>query len=320
MKTQTLILVLQGCFLASGLSMNPPNKFRGLSYQIRGGYTSTSTTQFSTKPDRTLTRVKGGSTPTMGLKREMASEAVGTALLVLFGCGCVCTATYTGAHVGVWQVAATWGLGVALAILAAAPISGGHLNPAMTTAFAAFGGFPWKKVPFYYTAQMFGAAVAAGINYLTFSPAIKLFEASKGITRSTLAASESAVGFGMYFNPEYVSTLGCLGLEIGTTALLSFLIFLMTDSNNDARPQGAAVPLLIGAYVAVAISLTGPLTMTGMNPARDLAPRIVSFFAGWKAVAFQNWWCYTAGPLIGALLGGGFYSKFYGPLVAQKSE
>lgn len=253
----------------------------------------------------------------MSLKREMASEAVGTALLVLFGCGCVCTATYTGAHVGVWQVAATWGLGVGMAILAAAPISGGHLNPAMTTAFAAFGGFPWKKVPFYYTAQLVGAALGAAINLLAFGPAIKLFEATKGITRSTQAASQSAVGFGMYFNPEFVTTLGCLGVEIGTTALLSFLIFLMTDANNDARPQGAAVAMLIGAYVAVAISITGPLNMCGMNPARDFGPRIVSYLGGWTAVAFQNWWCYTAGPVIGALLGGAFYKSFYGPLISS---
>merc|ERR1712107_846050 len=74
------------------------------------------------------------------------------------------------------------------------------------------------------------------------------------------------------------------------------------------------IPVLIGSVVAVLITIFGPLTGCGMNPARDLGPRLVSFAAGWGSVAWSHWWIYTLGPVVGAVLGGAFYTFAFKPL------
>src|SRR5271170_612231 len=76
----------------------------------------------------------------------MLGEAFGTFLLVLFGCGSVHAAVLLGAHSGLWQVAIVWGLAVMLAIFTVDAISGAHINPAMTIAFATWGHHPWRRV------------------------------------------------------------------------------------------------------------------------------------------------------------------------------
>ena len=80
-------------------------------------------------------------------------EFLGTFILVFFGCGSVASAVLTGAQVGVFQVAIVWGLGIATAIYLTGSLSGAHLNPAVTIAFAAWTDFPWRHVPRYVAAQ-----------------------------------------------------------------------------------------------------------------------------------------------------------------------
>merc|ERR1719321_1029024 len=96
------------------------------------------------------------------------------------------------------------------------------------------------------------------------------------------------------------------------TAVLAFMIFAITDPNNTV-PSDAAAPVLIGATVAAFISIFAPITNCGMNPARDLGPRLVTAFAGWGSAAASSWWIYTFGPIIGAVLGGALYQAMFPP-------
>src|SRR5438874_6881506 len=95
--------------------------------------------------------------------RTLLAEALGTFILILFGCGAVHSAVLTGAQSGLWQVAIVWGMGVALAAYCVGGVSGAHINPAMTIALAVWGRFPWSKVVPYILAQLGGAMLAAAV-------------------------------------------------------------------------------------------------------------------------------------------------------------
>ena len=114
------------------------------------------------------------------------------------GVGVVNSVIFTGAQVGLWQVAVVWGFGVTLAILTTAAVSGAHLNPAVTLAFALLrpDQFDPRKLPFYWLAQLGGAMVAAMVNYLIFGDAIEKFEERLGIDRGSKESVLSAAAFG----------------------------------------------------------------------------------------------------------------------------
>src|SRR6187401_1008386 len=97
------------------------------------------------------------------LARILLAEALGTFILVLFGCGAVHSAVTTGAQSGLWQVAIVWGLAVMFASYVAGGVSGAHINPAITIAFAVWRRFEWSKVGPYIAAQVGGAMVAAAV-------------------------------------------------------------------------------------------------------------------------------------------------------------
>jgi len=108
-----------------------------------------------------------GNDEAAALQRALLAECIGTCMIVLFGCGCVC-ATLAGPYSGIWQVAAVWGLGVSLAIYSTAEASGAHLNPAITLAFQLIRPsahkMTWKKSGLYVVAQMVGGILGGFIN------------------------------------------------------------------------------------------------------------------------------------------------------------
>ena len=254
--------------------------------------------------------------------------------MVTIGTASVATATITGAHVGLWQVAVVWTLGVSLSIYATANISGAHLNPAITLAFAIFrrNEFDDRRIPMYWTAQLLGS-VAAGLTVLgMFGSAIARFESENAIVRGAEGSQRSAMAFGEYFpNPAIygtetagaiISPLGALFVEGFGTAVLALSIFALTDKRNVGL-VGNLAPLLIGGTVGVLISMFAPLTQGGWNPARDFGPRIVAFFAGWEHIAIPGpsggFWIYILGPLIGAPLGAAVYHFLLKPALRQGS-
>ena len=231
---------------------------------------------------------------------------------------------------GLWQVAVVWAFGVALAIYATANVSGAHLNPAISLAFAIFrrSEFSARMLTLYWTAQLLGA-ILAGISVLViFAPFIERFESVNGIVRGEDGSQRSAMMFGEYFpNPDVygtgeaaaglISPAGAAFVEGFGTAILALVIFSLTDRRNAGLSTKNMTPLLIGFTVAALISLFAPLTQAGWNPARDLGPRIVAFFAGWDSIAIpgpsNGFWVYIVGPMIGAPVGAAVHELLIKP-------
>ncbi|HZS92796.1 MAG TPA: MIP/aquaporin family protein [Chloroflexota bacterium] len=262
--------------------------------------------------------------PRPSLGCACAGELVGTYLLAFFGCGSVLSAVITGAQVGLWQVAVVWGFGISLAIYATAAASGAHLNPAVTLSVALrrHETFPPSRVLPYWAAQLAGAFLAAATLYACFSPFIARFEALHHLVRGQPGSQLSAMIFGEYGpNPAVFGTapttvallspVAVMLIEALGTAILLFFIFALVDRRNRDAPGAHLAPFFIGFSVAIIISVLAPLTQAGLNPARDLGPRLFALLAGWGAIALPGpnglWWAYIVGPVLGGPLGATLY-------------
>src|SRR5574341_1591764 len=107
-----------------------------------------------------------------GTLRESAAEFLGTFVLIAFGTGVVAEVVLSGgANGSALSIHLAWGLAVTMGIYVSAGVSGAHLNPAVTLAFAALRGFPWRKLPAYVAAQLAGAFCGATLTYLTYREA-----------------------------------------------------------------------------------------------------------------------------------------------------
>ncbi len=273
----------------------------------------------------------------MNLGRALIAEAIGTFLLVLFGTGVVAAAVITGAQVGLWQVAVVWGFGVTLAIYTTAAISGAHLNPAISLAFAIFrrNEFPFSRMFPYWGAQLLGATAAGLTVLIAFAPFIERFEQMNGYIRGMPGSQHSAMIFGEYFPDAnmigtseevraMMSAPMAAAIEGLGTAILALIIFSLVDRRNAALPNKGLAPFFIGFTVAVLISVFAPLTQAGWNPARDFGPRIVAFFAGWGSIAIPGpsggFWAYIVGPLVGAPIGAAVHELLLKPGLPSMDE
>jgi glycerol uptake facilitator protein len=257
------------------------------------------------------------------LRRACLAELIGTYVLVFFGIGAVHVAVLTNALDGVWQVAIVWGIAISLAIYATSAVSGAHINPAITLAFAAFRGFPLRKVPAYLLSQLAGAFAAAATLYGLFCTLITRFEAARGIVRGAAGSQLSAMIYGEYFpHPADVGTTAealatvthtqAMLAEVLGTAFLAFFIFAVTDRVNRNRPTGTLFAPFIGLAVTIIICIIAPLTQGALNPARDFGPRLFAFLAAWKSIAIPGprggfFTVYILAPILGGLLGAGLY-------------
>ena len=282
--------------------------------------------------DRPLSKSQGQLPP---LRDALTGEFLGTFVMVFFGIGVVHAAVISGAQIGLWQVAAVWAVGVTLGIYTAASLSGAHINPAITLVVAVYDGFPWRRVIPYWTAQVAGAAFAGLVLYLLYSNAITAFEIQHGLARGDPGSQLSAMIYGEYFpNPAVFGTdekaFGTVDIKVGFaaelvgTAMLAFIVSVVTHGRNYARPQSAGAAVAIGVGVAAIISVLAPLSQAGLNPARDFGPRLIAYFAGWDGIAIpgpRGGWLivYILGPLIGALIGGGLYRYAASRLPANDS-
>ena len=279
--------------------------------------------------------IKGGSggAARVSIMSACLAETLGTFVLVLFGIGSIAAAVFTGAQVGLWQVAVVWGFGVTLAIYVSGGVSGAHLNPAVSLAFAIFRGnqFPINRLFAYWGSQLIGAVLAGLVVLLLFNPFIDRFEMTNGIVRGAEGSQRSAMAFGEYFpNPAMfdtltVSPMHAFAVEAFGTAILAMVIFALTERKNAGIPTNGMAPFFIGFTVAALISLFAPITQAGWNPARDLGPRIIAALAGWGEIAIPGpeggFWVYILGPLVGAPIGALIFKLVIEPgLTSRESE
>lgn len=264
--------------------------------------------------------------------KECIAEVVGTFILIFIGNMAVTMAVNTGA-MNLWGVAMLWGLAVALAVYAVGPVSGAHLNPAVTLSMALFRGLSWKKVIPYILAQILGAFLAAALIWALWSGfwlplAEKLGVAIGGPGSQKLMMALSC----FYPNPGIigtdalalakVSTGVAFGVEMAMTGLLVFMILALTEDRHEGAPGANLVPWFIGLLVAVLVGISAPLTMTALNPARDFGPRLFAYLQGFGEVAFpgprgNEWWLYILAPISGGIVGGLAYEWIVRPLFGR---
>jgi glycerol uptake facilitator protein len=238
---------------------------------------------------------------------ELLAEFLGTMILILFGVGVVAQVVTTpdgslGDHD---SIAWAWGIGVILGVYVAAGISGGHINPAVTIALAAFGGFPWRKVLPYALAQTAGAFVAAII--VRFVYADLIYKVDPEHTIATQGIYSTLPGNGV----EGVSIPTAFFDQVVGTAILVFVVFaLITAANNP--PQANLAPVVIGLLVVGIGMAWGANAGYAINPARDFGPRLASLITGYEtAMLDQNgvpyFWLPIVAPIIGGLIGGALW-------------
>lgn len=205
------------------------------------------------------------------LLRRSAAEAIGAFALVFAGCGAIVTDAVHQGVLGAVGVALVFGLVIMAMVYATGHLSGAHLNPAVTLAFALTRHFPAREAVAYVAAQLLGALGAAAL-LLAIWPS----------EPASLGATVPSVGAGSAFAYEVVLT--------------AFLMFVIMAVATDTRAVGAGAAIAIGGTVGLDALFGGPITGASMNPARSLAPGLVSG-------ELQEIWIYLAAPVLGAAVG-----------------
>ncbi|MGE0066065.1 MAG: MIP/aquaporin family protein [Solirubrobacterales bacterium] len=203
--------------------------------------------------------------------RRLFSEAYGTFLLVLVAAGGGMMGQAFPDTISRTAAVIAPGLMVAGIILFMGKVSGAHLNPAVSFAFALRGDFPWRRVPGYVVVQLIGATLAC------------LFLWQVVDVSATFGSNYPAVGFsdGAAFWMELALTFGLVSVILGTA--------------SGAQNVGTIGALAVGSYVALAGLWGSPISGASMNPARTFGPDLVGG-------DFSSYWVYVAGPVAGAAL------------------
>ncbi|MFF7644803.1 MIP family channel protein [Streptomyces canus] len=232
-------------------------------------------------------------------------EVIGTAILILFGAGVVAAVVlnYSKAKDAGWVVIAFgWGFGVLAGAYTAAPLSGGHLNPAVTIGIAVDTG-DWDQVPVYIAGQMAGAMLGAVLCWLVYYAQFRA-NAEEEIAQPTLGIFSTA--------PTIRNPVANLVTEIIATVglVLPILAFGLTKGLGES---GTAVLVVAFLVVGIGLSLGGP-TGYAINPARDLGPRIVHTLLPIPNKGTSDWgyaWIPVVGPLIGGALSGVIFNAAF---------
>jgi aquaporin Z len=207
--------------------------------------------------------------------RRVFAETWGTFLLVLVAAGGGVVAAMSGGRVTLGMMVVAPGIMVMTIIYFMGSVSGAHLNPAVTLAFAVRRNFPWKRVPGYIVGQVIG-----GIGAAVF---LRTMFGTVGALGATLPGS--GVTSGKALAMEVVLTVGLVNAILGTA--------------SGARNIGTNGAIAVGGYIALAGLWAAPVTGASMNPVRSLAPDLVRG-------DFHTTWIYVVGPFLGALIGVGF--------------
>ncbi|KAJ0104219.1 hypothetical protein J7T55_001706 [Diaporthe amygdali] len=185
--------------------------------------------------------------------------------------------------------------------------SGGHLNPAVTLSNCIFRGFPWRKFPAYFIAQLLGAMAGAFIVYFNYRLAIDNFEGGPGIR--TVGGNTSSAGVFCTYPAPFMTRSGMFLSEFLSSSLLMFNIFAFVDAG-----AGDLIPLCLFFLIFGIGACFGWQTGYAINLARDFGPRLVSYILGygndvWSAGGYYFWIPMVA-PFLGCPFGGLLYDVF----------
>ncbi|EEC78689.1 hypothetical protein OsI_18834 [Oryza sativa Indica Group] len=208
--------------------------------------------------------------------QKVIAEILGTFFLIFAGCAAVAVNKRTGGTVTFPGICITWGLAVMVMVYSVGHISGAHLNPAVTLAFATCGRFPWRRVPAYAAAQVVGSAAASAALRALFGGAPEHFF-------GTAPAGSDVQSLAM----EFIITF--------------YLMFVVSGVATDNRAIGELAGLAVGATVLVNVLFAGPISGASMNPARTIGPAII-------LGRYTGIWVYIAGPVFGAVAGAWAYN------------
>ncbi|MCX6081713.1 MAG: aquaporin family protein [Chloroflexi bacterium] len=271
-------------------------------------------------------------------------EALGVFFIVLFGCGIVTVAVLVGGMGDLWSIGATWGITVALAVWAGASMSGAHFNPSVTIALALRRGFPWKQVVPYIIAQITGGFLGAAVLSIQFGGLIAAKLAALGVVPGQAGSQLVSMIYTTYTpNPGMVgidqATATALKVsegwskvpvwngafsEILGTALLMIGILMFLEARSVNSPTAWFFPLALGAMVTMIVVITAPISMTSLNGARDLGPRIWALLQGYGSMAFPgprgDWWVGSIAPILGAVLGAYFFDYVMLPFYPKPAK
>jgi len=213
-----------------------------------------------------------------------AAELVGTFVLVFGGCG---AAVLAGAHIGYLGVSLAFGLSLLVMAYAIGPISGCHIDPAVSIGLALARKLPGRMLFIYIIAQIVGAIIAGGV----------LLAVASGTPGFNLSQGFACNGYGAH-SPGGYNLLACLVAEI---VLTFFLVFTVLGTTHPKFPAGfGGIPI---GFVLVLIHLVGiPITNTSVNPARSIG--VAVFQGGW---ALGQLWLFIVAPILGALLAAGIH-------------
>jgi aquaporin NIP len=201
--------------------------------------------------------------------KQYTSELIGTFALVFFGTGAIMVNEISGGAIGHLGIAVAFGLVVLAVIYGFGEISGAHINPAVTIAFWVSGRFPKNKVLFYILAQLVGAILASIVLRILFPESITMGE--------TLPLGTNWQSFALEFILTY------------------FLMLVIINVSTGSKETGTMAGIAIGAVVFLEALVAGPICGASMNPARSIAPALISG-------NIQNLWLYIAAPILGAFL------------------
>lgn len=228
--------------------------------------------------------------------QKLAAEALGTAVLVLVGCGSLVLASSSSGFgdANILSVGLSFGLAVTVMAYAVGRVSGGHFNPAVSVAAAVSGRMTWAEAGRYAGAQVVGGIVGALV-LLVLALGNDRFEAFD----TSLAANswgDDGTGYALW---------AALLVEIVLTALFVFVVLAVTDRRSSVN--AAFAPLVIGLTLAVIHFVAIPLTGTSVNPARSIGPAL---FSGVDPLL--QLWVFIVAPLLGAVAGGLAYPALFG--------
>ncbi|MFI7101507.1 MIP/aquaporin family protein [Streptomyces sp. NPDC050161] len=249
------------------------------------------------------------------------SETIGTAVLTLLGGGVCAAVTFkrSKAYNAGWvAIAFGWGFAVLTGAYIAAK-SGAHLNPAVTIGLAIKGGIEWSQVPVYFGGELLGAMIGAFLvwvsyygqfrAHLTDPEVLAAHNGTDGLVDQAAAPKAGPVLGIFSTGPEIRHAVQNLATEIIATIVLVLAILTLglSDDGKGVGPLGSLLVALV--VVGIGLSLGGP-TGYGINPVRDLGPRIVHALLPLPNKGGSDWgyaWIPVVGPLIGGAIAGGIY-------------